>query len=247
MSKTYHSSLYPLIDDMEKSHFWFFARNRLIKKLIARHIPHPRHKKFLDVGCGTGALLASHESLGFQTTGMDINKRALVLARDKSHARLIRSSLQTYKGRAIYDAIGLFDILEHQRDDKKFLHSCHKRLKKDGYLFITVPALMRLWSPVDDYSGHCRRYEKKQLVHTVEEAGFRIVFTNYWNMLLMPVNTVWRLIFRYFGKNSAGRFFQTPLFPINMMCRYILLGEEKFFFSGDFPIGSSLVLVAQKL
>ena len=84
MSVSYPSKLHRIIANAEKNHFWFRARRKLIVSLIHRYIPHPSDKRFCEIGFGTGELLRQIEHLGFQTTGIDINARALAYAKEKT-------------------------------------------------------------------------------------------------------------------------------------------------------------------
>jgi 2-polyprenyl-3-methyl-5-hydroxy-6-metoxy-1,4-benzoquinol methylase len=245
MSASYRISHYEFIDRMEKDHFWFTERNHLIRIILARFVKSPKGKRFLEIGCGTGILLPIFESLGFTTTGMDINSEALKYARVKSGARLIRSSLFTFSEREKYDCIGIFDVLEHQKNDLKFLAICRTHLKPGGLLFISVPAHQFLWNHIDDMSGHIRRYSKKYLEDKLGKAGYSIRFSNYWNTLLFGWYLLWRLQYYIVKKTKdVDRYFITPATLINAYCRYVLHIEHMFFFRIPFPFGSSLIIVA---
>jgi len=247
MSKTYHARFYPLIQTMEKEHFWYRARSSLLYHLIQRYIPHGKGKTFLEIGCGTGILLPVFESLGLSVTGMDINSQALSYAKGKSHAHLIRSSFLSFKQKKQYDSIGIFDILEHQNDDQKFLVKCRSLLQPGGFLFISVPAHQWLWNGIDIMSGHKRRYEKSDLVEKLGKAGFSVCFSNYWNVLLLGFYVLWRMQF-VFGKRKSHieSYFMISPRLINTWCQWVLQMEEKLFFTISFPFGSSLIMVATK-
>ena len=59
--------------------------------------------------------------------------------------------------------IFLFDLIEHVKNDKKFISDTLFHLKKDGYLLINVPSLEFFFSKYDVAVGHLRRYDKKKL------------------------------------------------------------------------------------
>ena len=56
------------------------------------------------------------------------------------------------------DAVGLFDVVEHIRDEVGFLRTVRQTLCHGGRLYLTVPAFRALWSSEDDLVGHHRRY-----------------------------------------------------------------------------------------
>jgi len=243
MSKTYHVRFYPLIQAMEKEHFWYRERSSLLQHLIQRYIPRGSGKTFLEIGCGTGVLLPVFDRLGFCVTGMDVNATALRYAKKQSNAKLIRSSVLSVRLHQRYDAIGMFDMLEHQKDDRQFLRSCHRLLGSHGYLFITVPSHSWLWSSVDEVSGHVIRYEKHDLVQKLQKAGFSVCFSNYWNVLLLGLYILWRMQFVFGKRNSRiESYFMIPPRLINTWCQWVLHMEEKLFFTVPFPFGSSLLL-----
>jgi len=247
MSKTYHVRFYPLIRAMEKEHFWYRARSSLLQHLIQRYIPRGSGKTFLEIGCGTGVLLPVFDRLGFCVTGMDVNATALRYAKKQTHAKLIRSSVSSLRSHQRYDAIGIFDILEHQKDDQNFLVKCRSLLQPGGFLFISVPAHQWLWSSIDVVSGHKRRYRKKDLAEKLKKAGFSVCFSNYWNVLLLGFYILWRMQF-IFGKRKSRieSYFMIPPRLINIWCQWVLRMEEKLFFTISFPFGSSLIIVAKK-
>lgn len=247
MATSYSVSLYKLIDRMEKQHFWYMERNILIRLLITKFFKHPQGKTLLEVGCGTGILLPVFEHLGFSVTGMDINRQALLYAKKKSRARLIHSSFLLSNHIQQFDCIGIFDILEHQQNDRKFLKKCYTLLKPGGYLFLSVPAHQRLWNSIDAMSGHKRRYDKCDIEHIIQDAGFSVRFSHYWNILLFGWYLLWRMQFQNKRTHSdMERYLKTP-FPItNTFCSIVLSVERYLFFHVPFPFGSSLIVVGRK-
>src|SRR5205823_1532466 len=85
------------------------------------------------------------------------------------------------------DAIGAFDVLEHVYEDEAVLRQLYQALKPRGGLLLSVPQHPWLWSPVDDYSHHRRRYIASALAEEVERAGFRILRQTSFVSLLLPV------------------------------------------------------------
>ena len=63
---------------------------------------------------------------------------------------------------ARYDAIILFDVIEHIESPAEFLASALYHLKPGGRVFINVPALQSLYSKFDVAVGHYRRYSKRR-------------------------------------------------------------------------------------
>ena len=49
-----------------------------------------------------------------------------------------------------------------------------KKLKKNGILYLFLPAKMLLWSKMDEAVGHYRRYELQEIKIKCENAGFKV-------------------------------------------------------------------------
>ncbi len=248
MSATYSIFHYKVISKVELEHFWFRARNHMIITLVNAFVPKNERRSFLEVGCGTGIVLDTMNTLGFSVTGLDVNGTALDYAKAKCpDAHLIRQSLYSYQTSRRFHAIGAFDVLEHQSNDTLFLKRCYELLEENGTLFLTVPAGAWLWSPLDVTSGHKRRYEREDLDDKLRKAGFHIVFSNYWSVLTLP----WYILFRLYSvrKKSAGTidgYLRIPERVFNTFLYYLLRLEQVFFLRYRFPFGATLVICVKK-
>ncbi len=247
MSATYSSSYYAMIDRVQASHFWFQARNHMLASLINRFLPLNSKATFLEVGCGTGLVLRLLSQMGFMVTGIDVNRKAILHAKSKSTARLIERSIYSFKTKERYDAIGAFDVLEHQTDDIQFLKICQRLLVPGGYFFLTVPAGRWLWSQVDKDSGHKRRYESDGLIQIIRNSGFEVIYWNYWNTLPLPVYMIWRnLVATRHSSTLIENYLKLPNKLVNFLLYALMRIEQTASFSMTYPCGASLVLCAKK-
>ena len=246
MSATYRNHHFGKIVRMEKNHFWFRSRDRMLRRILLRFVPHPGNIRFLEVGCGTGIVLRMLRSVGFTATGLDVNQKAIELSRRHTDAELVRSSFHTFQTATTYPCIGAFDVLEHQRDDIGFLKKSFTLLVPGGHLFLTVPAGKRLWSRLDELEGHKRRYDPSDLIAKLERVGFRITFWNYWQVVTLPIYYVWRLWVDRGKKSSVGHYLKELPNITNAILFFLLLAEEPFFWRMRYPAGATLVVVAQK-
>src|SRR6266540_229549 len=80
------------------------------------------------------------------------------------------------------------------RDDRLVLRQARRALKTGGALVVTVPAHPRLWTALDEASGHKRRYTRRSLVEAMREAGFLVCLSRHFNTLLYPVQSLQRHI-----------------------------------------------------
>ena len=252
--ENYPKEAYDLLFDIESKHFWFWGRNRIIKVFIEKTLNKSKRIEFLEVGCGTGLVLSSLEKMGYKTTGVDLNLEGLKLARKRTNSTLICGELKSINFNTKFDALGLFDVLEHIEDQKTFLKDCRKLLAPDGLIFLTVPAKKNLWSKVDEISGHKRRYEKKEIIKVLKSAGYGVKSVRYFNFsLFFP-----QLIFRKYQdrkiaktKNNSFLILKEGLTPppffLNLLFKLLLFVESKIINLISFPTGTSLIIVAKRI
>lgn len=61
-------------------------------------------------------------------------------------------------------------------------------MKKDGYLYATVPSFSFLGSAEDDLAGHFRRYTLEDMYKLLKSSGFDVVFSSYiFRLLPIPI------------------------------------------------------------
>ncbi|MEX2451865.1 MAG: class I SAM-dependent methyltransferase [Rhodospirillales bacterium] len=151
-------------------------------------------------------------------------------------SQTIEKSLQD-RGEETYDVITLVNVLEHIDDDRSELENLNKLIKTDGYLLLYVPAMPGLYSRLDEYHGHFRRYTKTLLEQRLIEARFRIVDIRYMDVLgIFP----WFIINTLLGKTSFNpkitSFYDTYGVPLTKSL-------ENFFSP---PCGKNLIAIARK-
>ncbi|HCM37294.1 MAG: Methyltransferase type 11 [Candidatus Gottesmanbacteria bacterium GW2011_GWB1_43_11] len=243
---------YQLLYETEPTHFWFWAKNRVIGTLVKQYLPHPHQTRFLEIGCGTGFVLGYLEKLGFDITGVDLNSQGLKYARRRVHtAQLICTDVTKNKTLKNYDAVGLFDVLEHIEDEITFLRAGSRCLKNAGLLFITVPADILLWSIIDKLSGHKRRYSLNSLRTTVQKSGYQIEDIRYFSFFLYLAQLWLRksLSKRCTSTSSRSLIYRKSLtisLLMNFLFKLISYLELKLFSLIRFPFGASLIAVARK-
>lgn len=239
-------------DVIEKTHFWSRSRNVIIKAMLSRLPVTDRRRTFLDVGCGTGAVSEYLRSIGYQTVGLDMWLDALRFATARSAAPVVCCNAMSMPFRDHFDVVGLFDVVEHVVDDVALIRTAGKALKADGYMLITVPADMRLWSPYDEVFGHKRRYTRRELTDAIERAGFIVDRMSYYNSLLWPVQYVYRRWQCMRGAPALSRaevtraMLKVPPRPVNGLLRVVMSAEALWVkrFGGFF--GGALIALARR-
>lgn len=246
MSSTYPSSLYKIIATIDEDHFWFTSRGSMIKDFIGSFISHPAGKQLLEVGCGTGIVMAQLEHMGFTCTGLDVNAQAIAYAKRRTKGRLVLQSIFRYTPTSSFDVVGAFDVLEHIGDERKFLSICHALLSSKGHLILTVPAGRWLWNETDRASGHMRRYERDELRDKLVRAGFTVQSMRYWNVLLFPLYALWHWISGMNRKDSVTAHLHRIPKWANTLLEWVFSVELFLFSRMQPPFGATLVVWAQK-
>ena len=133
------------------------------------------------------------------------------------------------------------DVLEHLPDDIAVLRQFHHALPAGGKLYIKVPALQWLYGPVDEASGHYRRYTRASLSKAVEEAGFRVDKCRYMNLAgVAPYLLKSRILKR--RENFSRTFSLAQISRIRQLMPVLRLIDR---FSGP-PLGLSVICVATR-
>jgi SAM-dependent methyltransferase len=93
----------------------------------------------------------------------------------------IGSGLSEYE----FDTIVCLNVLEHIEDDLRALEQMYELLMPRGRLVLLVPAFQFLYGSVDKALGHYRRYTRRDLLPTMQRAGFFIERSFYMNAIGM--------------------------------------------------------------
>ncbi len=190
----------------------------------------------LEFGAGIGTLA----SLWEQATGT----KPECLEIDPKQRRIIEErGFRCYDGlnsiRKKFDVIYTSNVLEHIEDDLLTLKQLNSKIKSGGSLIIYVPAFQFLYSQLDEKVGHYRRYEKRDLLLKLTEAGFRIDKSYFADSIGF---FAWLYIkMRGYPSSDGGeqsmKIFDKYIFPISKLLDS--LGCKHFF-------GKNILVYAQK-
>lgn len=247
----FNPEFFQLMVAVEPKHFWFVVRNRILMDVIRKYFSDPR--SILEVGCGTGFVLSGLCATFPQArlSGSDIFTEGLIItARRVPGAILFQMDARRIPFQDEFDLIGAFDVLEHIEEDNAVLAQMYQACKPGGGIVLTVPQHRWMWSRMDDFAHHKRRYIRAELIEKVIRAGFRVEYTTSFVSLLFPL----MLASRWLRKLGSGMDEQmdaagltigkltNALLGVIMRIEWILI---RVGFS--FPVGGSLLLVARKV
>jgi len=223
---------------VEKTHWWFVTKRRYIATVL--NSLKLSNVKILDVGCGTGATTSFLKFWG-NVKAIDSSPLAVKFSRQNSvDAQLVTGGKLPFKGNS-FDLIALFDVLYHKKVKPPVILAEIKRvLKVGGYVLVTDCALPQLWSEHDGAMEARERFTKNGLEKIIEDEGFRIIRSSYLFFLTFPLFYLSRKF--SISKNGSLETSKSLSFLLEK-----LLKIETFFFNYlNLPIGSSLLVLAQK-
>lgn len=134
----------------------------------------------LDVGCNIGSAMDVAESRGWVCSGIDVNKKAVQVAREKG---LNVGVGQLRDSEGSYDLIFMNDVIEHVANPRKELGLAKKLLKEEGLLYISTPdggSLMAglsrgRWLHLKPRQ-HLYIFNRDNLREMLEEEGFEVLY-----------------------------------------------------------------------
>lgn len=244
----YDPSQFAELARLEAGNFWFRARNRLIAWAIGRYFPGAR--SLLEVGCGTGFVLAGIATAfpALKLAGSEAASEGLALAAARAPgASLMQMDARHIPFRDEFDVVGGFDVIEHVEDDRAVLAELRAAAVPGGGLLLTVPQHPALWSEYDARAGHVRRYGARELRTKVMEAGLEVVRMTSFVAVLLPFMYLSRRAQRAPGA-GYDPLAELRIAPwLNRVLEGALGAEQALIRAGmGFPAGGSLLVVARR-
>lgn len=236
---------YERMNNFEVLNWWWEGKRQLITRTLSG-LTRSR-SSILDIGCGTGSNLRIWENYG-EVLGLDISTQALNFCRTKGNKNLLKGDALVLPFREdTFDIIIALDILEHMDKDAATVKEFFRVLRKGGYLLLTVPALMFLWSKHDVALHHKRRYAKKQLRDLLVSNGYSIEKMSFWNFTLLLPAACFRMIGNLMPPKEARSDDLRLPGPINSLLKLVLSAENRLVTDGvNLPCGITLFAVCRK-
>jgi 2-polyprenyl-3-methyl-5-hydroxy-6-metoxy-1,4-benzoquinol methylase len=117
----------------------------------------------LDVGCGSGKFLDLMKSLGWKTTGVDFDEKAVLSAKLKGLDVHLGSLEEQHFPDNYFDTVTLSHVIEHVYDPPALLKECARILKSGGTIVICTPNFKSFGSRFFKY--HWRGLEPPRHLH----------------------------------------------------------------------------------
>jgi SAM-dependent methyltransferase len=178
--------------------------------------------------------------------GLDADELACRRARAKSARPVCRGSVNALPFLdAAFATIFSADVLCHRDvDERQALLQFYRCLAPGGILVLNLPAYRWMLSRHDAAVSNVRRYTRGSAARLLRNAGFRVRYTTYWNMLLFPLMVVTRKLLPSPGVVSDVKPYA---FPVEVLGRAATTLERGLLKAGlRLPFGGSLIAIAGK-
>ena len=246
---------YQQVFSIQDTHWWGRNRRELSLDLLKR-FGVPQRCQHLDIGCGTGQNLGLLANLApSRVVGIDISPIALAFARKACpRCQLVRSDINgtlPFPDRT-FDVATVFNVLYHSwvTSEVATLKQAHRVLKANGLLLVTEPAFPALDRELDVAAMAKRRYRLHPFVALLREAGFEVLFANYFTSFGAPIILAMKAMKTLAGKrpDAADAPDVRPMWPLLDASLYRLARIEAGLIKASLPMpfGTTIICVARR-
>lgn len=191
----YNSTYVDSYSHREKKYIKRFKKNILWLRKYKNIV----NAKFLDIGCGAGALLSIvKKDYSSNIYGIDANAYLVKLCKKRKLGIIKKASMDRLPfENDMFDCITCFDVLEHSLKFKRNMLEIKRVLRANGVLILQSPnheSLMRYacgdlwdwWSPPD----HLIHFSRKTLCAALSDYGFILLYVKTYDELIDFVRNV---------------------------------------------------------
>ncbi len=181
--------------------------------------------KILDVGCGSGKYLQILNGWGWDTFGIEINKKAVLSAKENGIKNIKCGDFEkTLYNKNFFDVVNFSQVLEHTSSPTQVLKKTAKILKSGGLVVIKVPNIDSLffkifksyWFPLEP-PRHLFQFTRKTITRLLQTNGFTNIKIEYNQS---TYSFLWSL-FYLFGFDNVEKKFGSLTYPLSLLLRFL--------------------------
>ncbi|OGI12080.1 hypothetical protein A3K64_01935 [Candidatus Micrarchaeota archaeon RBG_16_36_9] len=137
--------------------------------------------KILDAGCAFGLLLRELRPFFDELYGFDISSYAIKRAKKiapEANLKIADLNEELPYRDNIFDCITVFDVLEHTKKFEESFKRLTRKLKKGGYLIISVPIdnwFTNIIAFLDNDKTHFSILREKEIIQIVKRNNLKII------------------------------------------------------------------------
>lgn len=187
IGKYYQSEDYISHSNTKKGLFnqvYHLVRNYMLgqKRSMIQAVTGKKTGKLLDIGCGTGAFLATMKAANWEVTGLEPDAGARQQVADLQGIKALPSEELFTLMEKQFEVISMWHVLEHVHEIDKYAQQIHKILKDEGCFVVAVPnytsadatKYQAKWAGYD-VPRHLHHFSPTSMQYLMEQNGFKIL------------------------------------------------------------------------
>ena len=224
--------------ELYERHWWWRAREAVLVREIATHMPPGGWGRILDIGCGDALFFDQLSRFG-DVWGVEGDASLIRDDGPYRHRVHVGQFDGTFPVSEPFGLILMLDVLEHMSDPVPALERARDLLEPGGAILVTVPAFQAAWTRHDDINEHVTRYTRGSLEPLVRAAGLVVGSRRYLFHWLLPAKLAVRAAEALIPMGSKPA--AVPPTWLNATLRVVSLAEERLVSWARLPFGSSLL------
>lgn len=240
-----------LLRSVEDEHWWYRCLRRLAGAELQARLP--ARARVLDVGCGTGGMLAAlrERAPGWELAGIDRDPAAVRHCAERRLTGVVQGDAAALPfASESFDAVVCLDVLYHAEvDEGAALAEIGRVLVPGAILVLNVPAFECLRGSHDEAVCGARRYVACHVRDLLQAHKLDAMMIHYWNAWLFVPTLVWRQWSRRTAPKRPNGVTSDVWLPRKRVNDALSLAagvDARLCRALRLPFGSSIFAVAQK-
>jgi 2-polyprenyl-3-methyl-5-hydroxy-6-metoxy-1,4-benzoquinol methylase len=214
----------------------------------------PNKGSILDVGCGIGQFLRIAKNDGWECQGLDVSAEAVNYVKEFLGIDAVCKDLKANGfSRNQFDAVTMWDVIEHLQDPVGDIKIISSILKKDGILAIKTPNEAGLFKAIGKliyrasfgkinfhlkylyYSPHYHYFYPRTISKILEDNGFKILDIEFDDTNLEFAR---KKLEKHYGKYPSSRIFSMSLKPLCLLAAMLKRQNKMIVYARKVKVGA---------
>jgi 2-polyprenyl-3-methyl-5-hydroxy-6-metoxy-1,4-benzoquinol methylase len=155
--------------------------------------------RLLDIGCSNGAFIEAATACGWEACGIELRKSSASFARERGLDVFMQPLNELHFQDNSFDAITMWQVLEHLPDPPECMNECCRILKPGGIFAFSTPNVQSIgWRvlksdwPAIDPGCHHHLFKPATVTMMLEKCGFEKCLLRTEDLLPATIKTVQR-------------------------------------------------------